>query len=87
MICEHGIFSLKFSYTYGIMNKHFLEECIMDNDQRRQGKPLPLIVNTMPGRNLQATYIDFRLHAGTEGFRSPHPLSRSAEKCLKDFPY
>lgn len=53
----------------------------------KKGKALPLCTGTMEARNLKVTTIDRRLHAGTEGFRNPHPFSPHAGKGLKDFPY
>ena len=41
----------------------------------KKGKALPLCTGTMEARNLKVTTIDRRLHAGTEGFRNPHPFS------------
>lgn len=59
----------------------------MRNRNNAGGKPLPLVIDTMPGRKLRMTSIDRRLHAGTEGFRDSHPFSPSAGKHMKDIPY
>lgn len=48
------------------------------------GKPLPLLVDTMPGRNLRITAIDRYIYSGKEGNHDLHPLSPWAGKNLKD---
>lgn len=59
----------------------------MNQKKEMSGKPLPLIVDTMPGRELRLTYLDQRLYSGNERFRAPHPLSPTSEKNWKDLPY
>lgn len=51
------------------------------------GRPLPLITDTMPGRELRLTYLDQRLYSGNERFHAPHPLSPMYGKNWKDLPY
>lgn len=58
-----------------------------NNEKNKNSKPLNLIWDTMPGRELRTTKIDKRLHQGTEGFRDPHPFSPHALKGGKDIPY
>lgn len=59
----------------------------MNDKKKTAGKPLPLVIDTMPGRKLRVSAIDRQIHSGTEGIRDPHPLSPAVEKSLKDLPY
>lgn len=51
---------------------------------QKLGKPLPLVVDIMTGRNLKVTEIDRYMYSGNEGNRDPHPFSPWACKNLKD---
>ena len=67
------------------LNKAFFKEVRnVDEKIKQVGKPLPLVVDTMPGRNLKITAIDRYMYSGKEGNHDPHPLSPWAGKNLKD---
>ena len=56
----------------------------MDKELKEVGAPLPLVVDTIPGRNLRTTAIDQYIYSEKEGNQDSYPLSPWAGKNLKD---
>ena len=59
----------------------------MNNKKKVLKKPLPVVLDTMPGRELRSTYIDRRLYEGATGFHGTYPYSKVVHNNDIKFPY
>lgn len=63
----------------------------MENQKRPEitieKKPLPLVIDTMPGSGLRETYIDKRIRAGSDGERTSRIFTTYRGEQVEDLPY
>lgn len=50
-------------------------------------KPLPMIIETMTGREMRTTYIDKHIYSGSTGLYGIYPQSPLSEREGVDLPY
>lgn len=50
-------------------------------------RPLPLVVETMPGRDMRTTYVDQHIYAGSTGVYGVYPQSPLSERKGVNLPY
>lgn len=53
----------------------------------RKRYPLPVVVDTMPGRELRTTEIDQEIYAESTGFYGVYPNSPAGDKKDIELPY
>lgn len=56
-------------------------------EMERERKPLPVVVDTMPGRALRTTYIDRKIYEDATGFHGVLPYSLVGRRMELDLPY
>lgn len=56
-------------------------------EAERARKPLPVVVDTMPGRALRPTYIDRKIYEDSTGFHGVLPYSLVGRRMELEFPY
>lgn len=59
----------------------------MDNEKEVLKTPFPMVLDTMPGRELRTTSIDRKLYESTTGFHGIYPYSKVICDNERDFPY